>query len=53
MAVLYVGDSQLKYFRTTLPSVVRFTSGARVEELVSHLDDLSAFKVSLYFHFYF
>ena len=37
MAVIYVGDSHLKYFRTTKPSVVRFTRGARVEELVGDL----------------
>ena len=53
MAVIYVGDSHLKYFRTTKPSVVRFTRGARVEELVGDLDDLSGFRVSFFFFFFF
>ena len=46
MAVLYVGESQLKYFRISKPSLVRSTSGARIEDLVHDLCDLSAFKVS-------
>ena len=46
MAVIYVGDSQFKYFRSTKPSVVRFKLGARVEDLVGDLDDLSGFRVS-------
>ena len=52
MAVIYVGDSQLKYFLTPKPSV-RFTRGARVEELVVDLDDLSGFRVGVFFLFCF
>ena len=48
MAVIYVGDSQFKYFRSTKPSVVRCKRGARVEDLVGDLDDLSGFRVSFY-----
>ena len=52
MAVIYVGDSQFKYFRSIKPSVVRFKRGACVEDLVGDLDDLSGFRLSFFFFFF-
>lgn len=47
MAVLYVGDSIFKYLRITRAgSTVRFSSGARVEQLPAGLHNLAAFQVS-------
>ena len=47
MAVLYVGDSIFKYLRITRSgSCVRYSSGARVEQLPEGLHNLVAFQLS-------
>ena len=46
MAVLCVGDSLFKYMRINRPgSDVRFSSGARVEQLHGGLLDIKKFQV--------
>ena len=46
MAVLCVGDSLFKYLRINRPgSDVRFSSGARVEQLQGGLLDIKKFQV--------
>ena len=50
MAVLCVGDSLFKYLRINRPgSDVRFSSGARVEQLQGGLLDIKKF-VTVYFY---
>lgn len=47
MAVLYVGDSIFKYLRISRGgSSVRFSSGARVEQLPEGLHGVESFQVS-------
>ena len=54
MAVLYVGDSLFKYLRINpTGSDVRFSSGARVEELPNGMSDIKQFQVRFYFFFFF
>ena len=52
MAVLYVGDSSFKYLRINRTgSDVRFSRGARVEELPNGMSDIKQFQVRFYFFF--
>ena len=47
MAVLCVGDFLFKYLRINRPgSYVRFSSGARVEQLPGGMPDIKEFQVS-------
>ena len=54
MTVLLVGDSLFKYLRINRTgSDVRFSSGARIEELPNGMSDITQFQVRFYFYFYF
>ena len=50
--MLYVGDSLFKYLRINCTgSDVRFSSGARVEELPKGMSDIKLFQVDFFLLF--